>query len=240
MFDSPQSIENLAMNSNQPDPPSTLPESVSNDTGVETAPKLSKDEMRYRQALRVGYVEMERIVEEIIVSEFTRIGEVLLEYDYKVEVVVFDTECEFSDKVYICGAGLRITSGYMTNAIVYTGCPHSFQFVLQTTNFANKVTEEYVEYHKLTPIWFHRRVRFFIENNFRKVDLTRIDNFFTDAWDELEGPFSVKMMNKHGYYNEIAKVDTVEEAFQLGSYATQGQCKAEDLLLVDINGKEFC
>jgi hypothetical protein len=144
-------------------------------------------EARKRQSLYIGYVEMERIVEEVIVSEFTRIGELLMKYNYDVEVVVFDTESELDAKLYVCGAGLSVKKGSMKNAIVYTGDPHSFRFVLQTQNFASRVSEESVDYHKLTPNWFHSRVKRFMSSSFREVDFSDIEDFFTNLnWTKIE------------------------------------------------------
>lgn len=194
---------------------------------------------RYRQALHIGYVEMERIVEEIIISEFTRIGEVLLEHGYEAEVVVFDTQSELDDRLYICGAGLRMTKGYMKNAIVYTGDPHCFQFVLQTQNFASRTTEEVVDYHKLTPNWFYKRVKYFMQTSCRNVDFSHIEKHFPNDWEMFEPPFAVKLKNEYGYYNQIASADTIEEALQKGSYAVKGSFQEEDLLVVDKNGREI-
>jgi len=193
---------------------------------------------RYRQALHIGYVEMERIVEEVIISEFTRIGELLMEHGYEVEVIVFDTESELTDKLYVCGAGLRLSRGYMKNAIVYTGDPHSFQFILQTQNFASRTTEESVEYHKLTPKWFHKRVKKFMESSCREIDFSHIEDSFSDDWEMYEGPFSVKIKNSYGYYNEIATAKTIEKAFRVGSIAVQGNFAEADLQVVDRNGRE--
>jgi len=193
---------------------------------------------RYRQALHIGYVEMERIVEEVIISEFTRIGELLMEHGYDVEVIVFDTESELTEKLFVCGAGLRLSRGYMKNAIVYTGDPHSFQFVLQTQNFASRTTEETVDYHKLTPNWFYKRVITFMESSCREIDFSHIKDQFTNDWEMYEGPFSVKMKNDYGYYNEIATAETIEKAFRVGSIAVQGNFAESDLLVVDKNGRE--
>jgi hypothetical protein len=196
-------------------------------------------EARKRQALHIGYVEMERIVDEVIVAEFTRIGELLMEYHYMVEVVVFDTESELDGKPYVCGAGLSVNKGSMKNAIVYTGDPHSFKFVLQTQNFASKTSEETVEYHRLTPNWFHRRLKRFMSSSFREVDFSDIEDYFTDDWEMMEGPFSIKIKNNYGYYNEIANAETMEEALQISSYAAHEHYAEEDLIVTDKNGREL-
>mgnify|MGYP000194534378 CR=1 FL=1 len=195
-------------------------------------------EARRRQAIQIGYLEMERIVEEVIVSEFTRIGELLMDHGYTVEVVVFDTESELDGVLHVCGAGLSVNRGFMKNAIVYTGDPHSFQFVLQTKNFANKTSEEMVEYHRLTPNWFHSRVKKFMSSSFREVDFSHIEDFFTDDWHMLEGPFSIKIKNEYGYYNEVASAETIERAFQISSYAAEVHYAEEDLIVTDRNGRE--
>jgi hypothetical protein len=195
-------------------------------------------EARKRQSLYIGYVEMERIVEEVIVSEFTRIGELLMKYNYDVEVVVFDTESELDAKLYVCGAGLSVKKGSMKNAIVYTGDPHSFRFVLQTQNFASRVSEESVDYHKLTPNWFHSRVKRFMSSSFREVDFSDIEDFFTNDWEMLEGPFSIKIKNNYGYYNEVANAATLEKALQMSSYAAGMLYAEEDMIVTDKNGRE--
>lgn len=193
---------------------------------------------RYRQALHIGYVEMERIVEDVIVPQFNRIGELLMERKYEVEVIIFDTESELNDKLYVCGAGLRISKGFMNNAIVYTADPHSFQFILQTQNYASRTSEEIVDYHQLTPKWFHNRVKNFMESNCRGIDFSHIEESFQDDWEMFEGPFSVKIKNQYGYYNEIDTADTIEMAFRVGSIAVKGNCSEDDLLVVDKNGRE--
>jgi hypothetical protein len=198
-----------------------------------------QSEARRRQSLHIGYVEMERIVEEVIVAEFTRIGKLLMKNNYTVEVVVFDTESELDGKLYVCGAGLRIQKGSMKNAIVYTGDPQSFKFVLQTQNFASRVTEESVEYHRLTPNWFHSRVKNFLHSSFREVDFSDIEDLFTDDWEMLEGPFSIKIKNDYGYYNEVATADTIERALQICSYVAEVHCAEEDLIVTDKNGREI-
>jgi len=181
---------------------------------------------------------MERIVEEVIVAEYTRIGELLMSHDYNVEVVVFDTESELDGELHICGAGLSISKGHMKNAIVYTGDPHHFQFTLQTHNYANKTTEELVEYHKLTPNWFHKRVKEFMSSTFREVDFSHIEDLFTDDWEMLEGPFSIKIKNDYGYYNEVASAESIERAFQISSYAAEVHYNEDDLIVTDRNGRE--
>ncbi|MFT5905169.1 MAG: hypothetical protein ACI9E1_000762 [Cryomorphaceae bacterium] len=201
-------------------------------------PTQPLSEARKRQALHIGYVEMERIVEEVIVAEFTRIGELLMKHDYTVEVVVFDTESELDGKLYVCGAGLRANRGSMKNAIVFTGDPHSFNFVLQMQNFASKTSEETVEYHRLTPNWFHSKVKSFLSSSFREVDFSHIENSFSDDWQVMEGPFSIKIKNNYGYYNEVASAETIERAFQLSSYAAEEHYAEEDLIVTDKNGRE--
>ncbi len=195
-------------------------------------------EARRRQSLHIGYVEMERIVEEVIVAEFTRIGKLLMEYQYSVEVIVFDTDSEIDGKLYICGAGLCIKKGSMKNAIVYTGDPQSFRFVLQTQNFASRVSEESVEYHRLTPHWFHSRVKNFLSSSFREVDFSHLEDLFDNDWEMLEGPFSIKIRNDYGYFNEIASSETIEQALQICSYAAETHYNEEDLIVTDKNGRE--
>lgn len=197
---------------------------------------LSED--RKRQSLHIGYVEMERIVEEVIVAEFTRIGELLMQYNYSVEVVIFDTESEIDNKLYVCGAGLSVNKGSMKNAIVYTGNPESFEFVLQTQNYANRQSEEIVAYHKLTPNWFHSRVKKFMKSSFREVDFSHIEEYFSDDWQMMEGPFSIKIKNDYGYYNEVATAETIERAFQISSYAAEEHYPEDSLIVVDKNGRE--
>ena len=193
---------------------------------------------RKRQSLHIGYVEMERIVEEVIVAEFNRIGKLLMTYDYEVEVVLFDTESELDGKLYVCGAGLSVNKGSMKNAIVYTGDPHRFKFVLQTQNFASKTSEESVEYHRLTPNWFHSKVKDFLSSSFREVDFSDIEDSFTDDWQMMEGPFSIKIKNNYGYYNEVASAETIERAFEISSYVAEEHYSEENLIVTDKNGLE--
>lgn len=222
-------------------PPEIIVQHVEVDSTEDNAAKPAEmSRARYEQALHIGYVEMERIVEDIVLSEFHRIGEHLMENGYKVEIVVFDTECELEGKLYICGAGLKIERGYMKNAIVYTGDPHEFKFFLQTQNYASRTTEQTVDYHKLTPNWFHKRVKAFLEKTTRDVDWSHIDRLFTDDWEVLESPFSVKIRNEYGYFNEITKAKTIEEAFLIGSKIAEKLGSEEGLLLVDKNGREVC
>lgn len=181
---------------------------------------------------------MERIVDEVIVAEFTRIGQLLMKHDYDVEVVVFDTESELDGNLYVCGAGLRVNKGSMKNAIVYTGDPHSFKFVLQTQNYASRTSEESVDYHKLTPNWFHSRVKKFMKSSFREVDFSKIEESFTDNWEMMKGPFSIKAKNEYGYYNEVATAETIERAFQISSYAAEVHYSEDSLIVVDKNGVE--
>jgi len=194
---------------------------------------------RKRQALLIGYVEMERIVEEIIVAEFKRIGKLLMDCGYTVEVVVFDTECVIENKLYICGAGLSVKKGSMKNAIVYTGEPHLFQFTLQTKNFASRMTEEKVDYHRLTPNWFHSRVKNFMSTAFRDVDFSKIETLFSDNWYLHEGPFSIKVRNDYGYYNEVAIADTIDKAFRICSDVAEEHFVEEKLIVVDKYGVEM-
>ena len=126
----------------------------------------------------------------------------------------------------------------MKNAIVYTGDPHSFQFVLQTQNFANRTSEETVDYHQLTPNWFHSRVKKFMSSSFREVDFSHIEDYFTDDWAILEGPFSIKIKNDYGYYNEVASAETIERAFQISSYAAEKHYAEDDLIVTDKHGRE--
>ncbi len=95
-----------------------------------------------------------------------------------------------------------------------------------------------MDYHKLTPNWFHKRIKQFMQKNCRDVDFSHIEAQFSDEWEVYEPPFSVKLRNNYGYYNEIAKADTIRQAFRIGSIAVQGNYKEDDLLVVDNNGKE--
>jgi len=198
----------------------------------------STETARYRQALHIGYVEMERIIEEIVSSELTRVGEFLLAEGFKVELVICDTESELDGKLYLCGAGLHITRGFMENAVVFTGDPSTFTFVLQTQNYASRTTEETVEYHKLTPAWIHKRLRHFLKNYLQEIDLNLIEEHFKNDWDQLEGPFSIKVKNDYGYYNEIATAETLERAFQISSFAAQTHYHEDDLIVVDKHGHQ--
>lgn len=204
-----------------------------NDTTV--APR---DDSRIKQAIQVGYVEMERIVDEIITKEFNRLGKVLMKRNYNVEIILFDTQSEIDGQLHLCGAGLSITRGYMKSAIVYTGDPHNFQFSLQTQNFANKSQESIVEYHKLTPNWFHSNLKRFIAESFRDVDVSDIEKMFVDNWHLMEGPFQIQVKTNTGEYEVVAEADTIDRAFQVSSYAAELHYHEEDLIVTDKNGKE--
>ncbi len=204
-----------------------------NDTTI-----IPRDESRIKQAIQVGYVEMERIVDEIVTKEFNRLGEVLMKQDYNVEIILFDTESEIDGKLHLCGAGLSITRDTMKNAIVYTGDPYNFQFSIQTQNFANKSQESIVEYHKLTPKWFHNNLKQFIADSFRDVDVSEIENMFNDDWLLMEGPFQVKVKTVTGDYEVVAEEDTIDRAFQVSSYAAELHYHEQDLIVTDKNGKE--
>jgi len=118
---------------------------------------------RYRQSLRIGYVEMERLIDDVIIPELNRLGQILMKYNHDAEVVLFDTESEIDDKIHICGVGLRFSKDGMDNAIVFTADPHSFQFSLQASNYAGESEDIIVDYHELTPVWFHNQMKKFME-----------------------------------------------------------------------------
>ena len=73
---------------------------------------------------------------------------------------------------------------------------------------------------------------------FREVDLSHLEDLFTDDWDIMEGPFSIKIKNEHGYYNEVASAETIERAFEISSYAAEMHYAEEDLIVTDRNGNE--
>ena len=200
--------------------------------------KIPQCENRIKQAIQVGYVEMERIVEEVIIAEFERLGEVLMKHDHEVEIILFDTESEIDGSLHLCGSGLSIGSDENASAIVFTGDPHNFQFSLQTQSPTVENLEYTVDYHKLTPSWFHNNVKQFIKESFSEVDLSEIEGMFVDDWHIMEGPFSIKVKIDDGTYEEVADADSIERAFQICSYAAELHYNAEDLIVTDKNGVE--
>lgn len=195
-------------------------------------------EKRIKQAIQVGYVEMERIVDEVITTEFERLGEVLMKHDHAVEIILFDTESEIDGSLHLCGAGLSIGGEEDKSAIVFTGDPHNFQFSLQTQSEKHDGSECSVDYHKLTPNWFHNNVRQFVQESFPDVDLSEIQGMFVDDWHIMEGPFSIKVKIDEGTYEEVADAESIERAFQICSYAAELHYNEEDLIVTDKNGVE--
>lgn len=200
----------------------------------------AKNRERFDQAIRVGCVEMERIVEEVVVPEFEKVGEILLDAGYEVEVVIFDSESPVSGQLFQCGAGLRISRGWMKNAIVYTGDPYRFEFSLQTHNYVGRTCEVEVAYHRMTPGFFHNHVFTFLEQTFPEVDFSSFKQVEDSEWDLLQGPFTVKLELAHDIYEVVAVADDIDEAMRLASkYCTQ--YRAEDrLVLEDSLGRMVC
>lgn len=195
---------------------------------------------RFDQAIRVGCVEMERIVEEVVVPEFEKVGEILLEAGYEVEVVIFDSESPLNDQMYQCGAGLRVSRGWMKNAIVYTGDPYRFEFTLQTHNYVGRTTEVEVAYHRMTPGFFHNHVFTFLTKTFPEVDFSSFKKVDDSDWELLQGPFTVKFELYDGIYEVVAKADEVDEAMRLASECC-ARYRAEDrLVLEDSLGRKVC
>ncbi|MFC5050506.1 hypothetical protein ACFPK9_07765 [Rubritalea spongiae] len=195
---------------------------------------------RYRQAVRIGFVEMERIVEEVVVPEFEKVGCILIDAGYDVEVVVFDTESSVCDDLFVCGAGLRVSRGHLHSAIVYTGDPYRFEFTLQTHNYAGQINEMDVEYHKLTPDWFHRSVMHFLSQTFSEVDFSEFAQVEEDEWRLMEGPFVVKLEGENGDYETIAEAETIEEAMKMASMFCTAFKSEDKLVLEDCTGRRVC
>lgn len=202
--------------------------------------EVKNQRARYRQAVRIGFVEMERITEEVVIPEFEKVGEILMDAGYTVEVVVFDTESNVCDDLFVCGAGLRISRGHMDSAIVYTGDPYRFEFALQTHNYVGAITELNVAYHKLTPVWFHRNVLSFLLDSFPEVDFTDFAETEEDQWLVMEGPFTVKLEDESGDYQTVAESDTIEEAMKMASMFCSESKSEDKLVLMDKNGQKVC
>jgi len=195
---------------------------------------------RYRQAVRIGFVEMERITEEVVIPEFEKVGPILMDAGYDVEVVVFDTESNVCDDLFVCGAGLRISRGHMHSAIVYTGDPYRFEFTLQTHNYVGAVTEVDVVYHKLTPVWFHRNVLSFLTASYPEVDFSEFAETGDDQWLVMEGPFNVKLEDESGDYQTVAEAETIEEAMKMASMLCTTFKSEDKLVLEDRMGRKVC
>lgn len=193
---------------------------------------------KFRQAVRIGLIEMERITEEIVMPEFQLVGAILQEAGYDVDVVVFDTE--EAEGSFICGAGLKISRGHMRSAIVYTGDPYRFEFVLQTHNYIGRVTEVNVEYHKLTPCWFYENVMDFLHATFRELDFSEYALVEDEQWSLLEGPFTLRVQGEDGKLRRIAEADTIEEAMKTASKICASVQSDDALILEDSNGRRVC
>ncbi|MEO1858011.1 MAG: hypothetical protein ABGY95_11710 [Rubritalea sp.] len=202
--------------------------------------EVRDQQARYRQAVRIGFVEMERITEEVVIPEFEKVGEILMAAGYDVEVVVFDTESNMCDDLFVCGAGLRISRGHMHSAIVYTGDPYRFEFTLQTHNYVGTVTEVDVAYHKLTPVWFHRNVLNFLSVTFSEVDFSNFAETEEDQWLVMEGPFTVKLEDEGGDYQTVAEAESIEEAMKMASMFCTAFKSEDKLVLEDIMGRRVC
>jgi hypothetical protein len=205
-----------------------------------TEKEVNDQRERYRQAVRIGFVEMERIVEEVIVPEFEKVGSILIDAGYEVEVVVFDTESSVCDDLFVCGAGLRVSRGHMHSAIVYTGDPYRFEFTLQTHNYVGQISEMDVEYHKLTPDWFHRSVMHFLTHTFSEVDFSEFAQVEEDEWRLMEGPFTVKLEGEDGDFQNVAEAETIEEAMKMASMFCSAFKSEEKLVLEDRRGHRVC
>ncbi len=202
--------------------------------------EVKDQQARYRQAVRIGFVEMERITEEVVIPEFEKVGAILMDAGYDVEVVVFDTESNVCDDLFVCGAGLRISRGHMHSAIVYTGDPYRFEFTLQTHNYVGTVTEVDVAYHKLTPYWFHRNVLSFLTTTFPEVDFSDFAETEDDQWLVMEGPFTVKLEDEGGDYQTVAEAETIEEAMKMASMFCTAFKSEDKLVLEDRMGRRVC
>lgn len=202
--------------------------------------ELKVQHERYRQAVRIGYVEMERITEEIVVPEFEKVGEILIEAGYDVEVVVFDTASSVCEDLFVCGAGLRVSRDNKQSAIVYTGDPYRFEFTLQTHSYAGEIVEREVEYHKLTPHWFHKSVLVFLKSTFSEVDFSKFAQPSDDEWLLMEGPFTVKLEGETGDFDTVAEAETIEEAMKMASMFCTAFKSEDKLVLEDRLGRRVC
>lgn len=201
---------------------------------------LRDQEERYKQAVRIGFVEMERIVEEVIVPEFEKVGEILYDAGYALELVVFDTDSNVSEDLFVCGAGLHVRVDGVDRAIVYTGDPYRFEFTLQTLDKDGNVEERNVEYHKLNPYWFYKSILDFLAVTFPDVDVSEYVELEEDQWHLMEGPFMVKLRPEGGEEQVIAQSQTIEEAMQMASRFCAGFTNEEMLVLEDSQGRQIC
>lgn len=195
---------------------------------------------RYRQAVRIGFVEMERITEEIVIPEFEQVGAILMDSGYDVEVVVFDTESSVCSDLFVCGAGLRVSQGDKHSAMVYTGDPYRFEFTLQTHNYVGEITEQEVDYHRLNPSWFHKSVLAFLNNTFPEVDFSEFAQMDEEEWLLMEGPFTVKLEGEDGEFETVAEAETIEEAMKMASMFCTAFKSEDRLVLEDGQGRRVC
>ena len=201
---------------------------------------MRDEEERYKQAVRIGFVEMERIVEEVIVPEFEKVGQILFDAGYAIELVVFDTDSNVSEDLFVCGAGLHVRVDGVDRAIVYTGDPYRFQFTLQTLDSEGKVEEFDVDYHKLNPYWFYNSILDFLGVTFPDVDFSKYVELEEDQWHLMEGPFTVKLRPKDGDEQVIAESETIEEAMKMASRFCASFTTEEMLVLEDSQGRQIC
>lgn len=211
------------------------------DLYLQPSEKEVKDQReRYRQAVRIGFVEMERITEEVVIPEFEKVGAILMEGGYDVEVVVFDTESSVCGDLFVCGAGLRVSKDQMHSAMVYTGDPYRFEFTLQTHNYVGEITEREVDYHRLTPNWFHKNVLAFLNSTFSDVDFSSFAQPADEKWLLMEGPFTVKLEGEEGEFETVAEADTIEEAMKMASMFCKSFKSEDKLVLEDGQGRRVC
>lgn len=195
---------------------------------------------RYEQAIRIGCLEMERITEEIIVPEFEKIGQFFLDKGYEAEIVDFDAESPTEPTVYLCGARLRLSLGDRTHTIAFTGDPHRFQFNLQAHADQILKIEEDVDYHRLTPDWFYKHILNFMIESFRSTNFTDLNPTTGDEWDNLQGPFTIKMLTEDDEYNVIAITEDLDEATRMGSMFCSTMSTQDHIVLFDHMNRKVC
>lgn len=187
--------------------------------------------------LRIGYSEMERIVEETIVPEFTKVGEILMGHGYDAEIIVFDSKTELDDRLYVCAAGLNATKNDRRSAAVFNADPFQYLFNVQWKIPDSEILEDTIDYHKLTPKWFHNKLQHFFQSAFPEIDFGELTT--SESWDIHQPPFLIKHRNAFGDFVQIAEATTLNQALRLSSIKVEkNNYKDADIIVTDKHGKE--
>jgi len=201
---------------------------------------LSEDaKTRFKQSIRVGCLEMERITEGIITTALEKIGDVVINNGLKAKITLFDSQSPTESSVYLCGASLRIENDDSVYALVFTGDPYSFEFSLQAHAVDETKIDQQVEYHKLTPNWIYHYALSFFEDHLTNIDITSLQPE-SDDWSSIQGPFTIKMKGKDDQYDVLATAQDLDEASRIGSLYCSTFHTQENVVLFDNQDRKVC